>query len=189
MEPGDDIKQVADQAQKRYADLHAATSQLPEKAGPGDYSTELEQIWAELRKLRAAGSGGGGGVGVTPPFWLVAVDTENVKVTFGQVNGITPTDVATNIDVSGTDGTWNIYMHLDLGSDGIPTAAEVLSNTTSVPSDDSTNAYRLIGTVTVSSGAITVVNPSMAWSQEFVTCGRDADDPGTTPGTYFWELA
>lgn len=148
-------------------------------------SMPAEQFGRSIDKLPDVSSpGGGGGGGVTPPLWLYAVDTENVKVTFGQVSGFTPTGVATNIDVSGTDGTWNIYMDATVdAATGAVTAADVSSNTSTVPSDSSTHSYRLIGTVIVSSSLIVTVNPSMAWSQTFVAC---------TPGdstTYYWVVA
>lgn len=148
------------------------------------YFSEQDQI------IQTEPIGGSGAGGVTPPLYLVAVDTENVKVTFGQVNGITPTDVNTSIDVSGTDGTWAIYLHADLGADGVPTAVEVLSSSAgTVPSDDADNSYILVGQAVVASSLITTVNTSLAWSQTFTTCGRDSADPETTPGTYFWLVA
>lgn len=144
-------------------------------------------------------SGSGGGVGGTiPPLWLTRKDSTHLSITFGQVNGITPSggwagggdDVGVDVDVSGySNGTYNIYVHCTLGSDGIPTAVEVLANTSAVPPNTSSDSYRLNGRATIASGVITVVNPSMAWSQEFVTCGRDPSDPSTTPGTYFWQVA
>jgi hypothetical protein len=141
-----------------------------------------------IDELRSDPAGGGGAVGDWP-FKLVAVDTTNVKVLFGTVNGITPTGVNTNIDIS-VDATWTIYLHATLGADGIPTAVEVLSAAdTPVPSDDWDDAYILIGEADVSSSVITAVRPSLAWSQTFVACGRDPDDPTTTPGTYYWVVA
>jgi hypothetical protein len=139
-----------------------------------------------------------GGAGITPPLWLTAPDDTHLKVQFGQVNGITPSagwagggdDVGVSVDASGwSDGTYNIYADATLGSDGVPTAVKVTKSTSAVPSNSSTHAYRLIGTAVLASGVVGAVSPSMAWSQEFVTCGRDAADPTTTPGTYFWELA
>lgn len=144
----------------------------------------------QIDTIGSNGGGGGGEEGIVPPLYLVSVDSENVKVTFGQVNGITPTDVNTNIDVSGSDGTWAIYLHATLGADGVPTAVEVLSSSAgTVPSDDADNSYILVGQAVVASSLITTVNTSLAWSQTFTTCGRDSADPETTPGTYFWLVA
>lgn len=132
--------------------------------------------------LKTAQSGGGGGGATTGdwPLKLVAVDTENVKVLLGTIQGFTPTNVATNIDVSGTDGTWTIYMHATLSGTTV-TAVEVLTDNTggAVPSDDATNSYRLIGRVVVASSLITSVSPSMAWSMALTICTA-----GTPP--YSW---
>jgi len=140
--------------------------------------------------IGSGGGGGGGGSEFIPPCYLVGVDDENVKVTTATVNGIVPTGINANIDVSGTDGTWAIYLHATLGADGIPTAVEVLSDDTGVvPPDDADNAYLLIGMVTVATSVISVIEPTLAWSQTFSTCGRDSSDPITTPGTYYWNVA
>lgn len=143
-------------------------------------------------------TGSGGGAPFMPPLWLYAQDSTHLQVKFGQVNGITPSggwagggnDVGVNVDISGyAYGTYNVYVHCTLAATGLPSAVEVLANTSAVPADDSNNSYRLIGTAVVASGVAGTISPSMAWSQEFVTCGRDSADPTTTPGTYFWELA
>lgn len=125
------------------------------------------------------GPGGGGSFDGDWPLKLVAVDTENVKVLLGTVNGLIPTDVETNIDVSGTDGTWYFYMHASVSGTSI-SSPEVLSNVGGpVPSDTSTDTYRLIGQVDVASSVITGVRPSMAWSQNVSIC--TADSP-----PYYW---
>lgn len=140
--------------------------------------------------------GGGGGFDGDWPLKLVKVDDENVKVTLGTINGIIPTDINTPIDVSGTDGTWTFFLHATLGADGIPTAVAVENDGAAVgpgsgvPTDNSDNAYLLIGLVDVASSVIDGdAQPSLAWSQTFVACGRDPDDPATTPGTYYWVVA
>lgn len=119
------------------------------------------------------GPGGGGSFDGDWPLKLVAVDTENVKVLLGTVSGMTPTGIETPIDVSGTDATWAIYMHVSI-SGTTPSGAEVLSsNTGTVPSDSATDSYRLIGEVDVASSVITAVRPSMAWSQNVAICTAD----------------
>lgn len=125
----------------------------------------------------------------TPPLWLLKVDAGHVIVVFGQVNGITPTSVATNITVSGTNGTWSIYLDATINAAGTPTAVAVSAGTAGVPANTSTHAYRLIGEADVAAGVITAVRPNLAWAQEFVACGRDPADPATTPGTYHWQVA
>ena len=121
-----------------------------------------------------------------PPFCLEQVDDTNVKVKFGQVNGITPTDIETNIDVSMTDGTWSIYLDCTINDDGSLSAATVSSGTSGVPDDTSDHAYVLIGEADVASSLITAVRYSLLFSQGFVACGRDSADPATTPGTYYF---
>lgn len=166
----------------RFPEIPKSVPISPTK--PDDYGFAVQEQVLQTLPI------GGAGASYTPPLSLVQVDTENVKVSFGQVNGITPTDVNTNIDVSGSNSTWAIYLHATLGSDGIPTAVEVLSDSAgSVPSNDSDDAYILVGQVTVSGDVIASINTSLAWSQSFVACGRDPADPTTTPGTYYWVVA
>lgn len=157
-----------------------------------------ERFNRSIDKIPTSLAGGGGGAGTTPPLWLLKADSTHLKVTFGQVNGITPSagwggggdDVGVSVDISGyADGTYNIYMNTTLGANGVPTAVQVDANTSAVPANSTYAAYRLIGQAVIASGAVVSVAPSMAWSQEFVTCGRNSADPATTPGTYFWELA
>lgn len=144
----------------------------------------------QVDSIGGAGGGGGGGDEFTPPLYLVQVDAENVKVSFGQVNGITPTDVNTNIDVSGSNSTWAIYIEAVINPDGTLDTVAILSNSAgTIPSDFYGTAYKLVGLVTVSGDVISSINTSLAWSQTFVACGRDPDDPTTTPGTYYWVVA
>lgn len=125
---------------------------------------------------------------ITPPLWLTRVNDTNVIVSAGTVNGVSATNTATNISIS-SDATWNIYMDATIASSGIPSAAAVTASTSAIPSDTSTHSYRRIGTVVRASGVITTVTPVMAWSQEFVACGRNTADPTTTPGTYYWVVS
>ena len=136
-----------------------------------------------------ASLGGGGGGGFIPPMWLRRYSSTEVYVTAATVNGLTPTNIATAIDISASSTTWNVYLDATLGSDGIPTAVTVTASTSAIPADTSTHAYIAIGTAVVAAGEITSVSPTLAWSQTFVTCGRDSADPTTTPGTYFWQVA
>lgn len=135
------------------------------------------------------GGGGGGGQSFVPPFCLEQVDDTNVKVKFAQVNGITPTGIAANIDVSGTDGTWSIYLDCTLDSDGAVTAADISSGTSGVPANTYDHAYVLIGEADVDTAVITAVRYSLLFSQGFVACGRDPGDPSTTPGTFYFYVA
>jgi hypothetical protein len=149
-----------------------------------------ERFMRSIDPPATGGGPGGGGGSFNWPLKLVAVDSENVKVVYGTVNGADPTNIETNIDVSGTDATWAIYLRAILNPDGSIVVTDVTSdNTNTVPADDDSNAYIRVGAVTVAASEITTVLPSLAWSQTFVTCGRDPDDPTTTPGTYYWVVA
>jgi len=148
-----------------------------------DYGFALQEQVLQTQPI------GGAGASYTPPLSLVQVDTENVKVTFGQVNGITPTNVNTNIDVSSNDRPWNIYIHIEIDAAGIVTSAEIVGSDSAMPSDDIYDAYRLVGIAAVTDAVITEILTSSAWSQTFVPCGRNTSDPETTPGTYYWVVA
>jgi hypothetical protein len=140
-----------------------------------------EQFGRSIDKLPpdSGGSGGGGSFDGDWPLKLVAVDTENVKVLLGTVSGFTPTDIETDLDVSGTDGTWAIYMEASISGTSVTGASVDGASSGVVPTDDSTTSYRLIGQVDVSGGVITAVRPSMAWSMNLTVCTA-----GTPP--YAW---
>jgi hypothetical protein len=174
-------------SQSTFAGLSAPTS--PPERQPTRFAPPFsEQFDRSIDELRSRPPGGGGAS--TWPMQLIEVDTENVKVRLATVNGIVPTNINTNIDVSGSNTTWAIYLWAILDTDGSILTVEVASSSAgTVPADDDTNAYLLIGQVTVAAAEITEVLPSLAWSQTFVTCGRDEADPATTPGTYYWVAA
>jgi len=128
---------------------------------------------------------GGGSITInfSPPLWLTRVDATNVIVSFGTVNGFTPTNVASNISIS-SDATWNIYLDATVSATtGAVSAVTITASTSAIPSDTSTHSYRRIGTVVRASGSITTVSPALAWSQEFVAC-----TPGDT-ATYHWVVS
>jgi len=140
-------------------------------------------------KSEPDGGGGGAAVSFTPPLYLVAVDTAHIKTTYGTVGGIVPTGVNSSVTVSSTNGTWYVFIDATISTAGDVTAAAITSGTTVVPTDSSTHAYYLVGTANVSANVITTVTPSLAWSQEFVACGRDTTASTTTPGTYYFYVA
>lgn len=141
------------------------------------------------RSVDSLGGPPPGGAPFRPPMWLIRASSTEIYVTAATVNGLTPTDIATAIDISASSTTWNIYLHATLGADGIPTAVEVVASTSAIPADDDDNAYLQIGTAVVTAGVISSVTPTLAWSQTFVACGRDPADPAVTPGTYYWQVA
>lgn len=103
---------------------------------------------------------------------------------------IAPTDVATNINVTGT-ATHYVHLNCTLDVAGAITAAEIDVNTTGLPADDDDSAYILLGTVVTSSSVITAINQAVTHSLRFRTCDR-TDDGGSPPavavrGSYhFW---
>lgn len=119
-------------------------------------------------------AGGGGSTAGGWPLKLVAVDTANVKVMLGTISGFVPTNVDTDIDVSGTDGTWTFYLYATISGKTV-TGVSLVSDPTGgvVPTDDGNNSYRLVGYVTVASSLIVTVKDSFAWSQSVVTCTAD----------------
>jgi len=128
------------------------------------------------------GSPGGGGTTDTDwPLKLVKVDDTHVKVTLGTISGFVPTDVDTDLDVSGTDGTWVFYFHVTISGKSV-TSAELVQDPSggAVPTDDGNNSYRLVGRCVVDSGVIASVTNGFGWSQSVVTCTDDS-----TP--HIWE--
>ena len=178
------IKDVnpADNAVKRINENARATMPGPVS---DNYGTDIDLIKAEIRRIDA--NGGSGGSGVVPPLYLlesVSNPTTKVYVKYGTVNGIVPTSVNSDITVSGTNGTWYIFLDATVSATtGAVSAVTVSSNTTGVTADSSTHAYHLIGTVVVASSVITNIYPALAWSQSFVAC-----TPGDT-ATYHWVVA
>lgn len=145
-----------------------------------------DQFDRGIDEIRTAQSGGGGAGSTTGdwPLKLASTSTTQVIVSFGTVNGFVPTNVATNITVSGTNGTWYIFLDATVSATtGAVSAVTVTSNTTGVTADSSTHSYRLIGQAVVSSSVIASVSPALAWSQEFVAC-----TPGDT-ASYHWVVA
>lgn len=136
-------------------------------------SMAAEQFGRSIDQLPEAQPGTGGGGTGTQPLNLTKVDSTHIKVLLGTISGFVPTDVDTDIDVSGTDGEWWFYLHATISGTSV-TAVELLSNIGGpVPTDDGTNSYRLVGKVVVASGIITSVTNSFAWSQAVVTCTAD----------------
>lgn len=173
-----------------FAALNRRAKATQDAPSSGLVATKIEDTGEAIAPVAppvaGGGGGGGGGGGVTPPFALVQVDSAHVIVTSATVHGITPTGIATNIDVGGTNGTWTIYLDCTLDSDGNVTAAAISSGTSGLPANTPSHAYVSIGTVVVSGGAITTVTPLLMFSQDFVACGRNPADTTTTPGTYFF---
>lgn len=128
-------------------------------------------------------STGGGDTTGDWPLKLVKVDTTNVKVRLGTVSGFTPTGIETNIDVSGSDGTWAIIMEATISGTSVTAVTLATDSSNTVPSDTSTHSYRKVGEVDVASSIITAVRPSMAWSQNVAICTADTPPYNWTTGS------
>lgn len=138
----------------------------------------------ELDQIKSPPPGGGGDI--TLPFKIDDVspdtDTPTINVVFGTVMDITPTDIATDLMLT-DDATNTVYLDNTLDSDGNVTASAVSLTTGSLPASTDSSAILLIGVCVVASGVI-AISQSLYFSQGFSCCGRDPDDPSTTPGTY-----
>jgi len=155
-----------------------------EFSGPNSY-TPAEQYMRSVDTYPRMPNDGVGAITInfSPPLWLTKADSTHVIVSSGTVNGIIPTNAATNLSIS-SDATWNIYLDATVdATTGAVSAVTITASTSAVPSDTSTHAYRLIGTTVRAAGAITTTTPMLAWSQEFVAC-----TPGTT-SSFHWVVA
>ncbi len=136
-------------------------------------------------------SGGGAPTDVQFPFQITESATAlNVKVRYGTVMDIEPTDVATDLPLT-DDATNYIYIQNTLDVDGNVTASAIGVNTTGLPTNDTDNAYILIGNVVCADGVVSTINQAITHSLRFAACGRENDggDPPvvTVDGSYeFW---
>lgn len=128
----------------------------------------------------------GGGSELVLPFKIVDVTagpTPTVNVFYGTVEDIEPTDIATDLPMTG-EATNTIYLECAVDADGLITGASVQVSTSGLPASDWETAIKLIGTVITAGTGIFQINQSLYFSQGFQACGRDPGDPETTPGTY-----
>lgn len=104
----------------------------------------------------------------------VGPDAAKVRVTFGQVNSITPTiatvalDNATTPELTVVSGV--VYLKINVDGSGLVTSVEVL-NAASIPAETATEGYITIATVTVTSDAVTAINQSVTHSLGHQKCG------------------
>lgn len=157
----------------------AARLVRPPPPDDADFAT-TNQI---LATQAVGGAGGGPGLD-TYPFKIVPGSAPlKVKVSYGTVEDIEPTDIDTDIEID-DDSTDNwLFLECTLDADGQVTGGTVQLQG-SPPSDSGSAAYKLIGRVETAGGVITKINQSLYFSQGFAACGRDPDDFNTTPGSY-----
>lgn len=150
-------------------------------------SMPAEQFERSIDQIPDSPGGGGGGGGTAPilPFTIQDVsDTgPRISVFFGTVEDLTPVDIATPLTLT-PDTTNTIFLDCDVDADGEITDALVDINTTGVPADTWEKAYILIGYAIAAGTGIFQINQSLYFSQAMQACGRDPEDPETTPGVY-----
>jgi hypothetical protein len=139
----------------------------------------------QIDRLPTAAAAGGGGGEMVLPFKIVDVspdeDTPTIKVTYGTVMDILPTDVDTDLACA---ATMTFYLDCTIDTVGVVTAVE-LANGASVPANSDTHAYLLVGVVTITGTVVSAISQSLYFSQGFKACDRVVvDDVVTVRGTY-----
>jgi hypothetical protein len=156
----------------------------------GQYILDLSLLDARLRAVEAGGGGGATNVGALP-FGINDTSPNanfaSVNVRFGTVGNNTPAGVSTDINLTIPNSNTCIYLNVTIDNNAGVTAG-FISTGNSVPSDNSTKAYRLIGNVAVLNNVVTI-DQALLFSQEFVACDRNTADIANTPGTYHWQVA
>jgi hypothetical protein len=128
-----------------------------------------------------------GGATFQHPFQIQRVDDGTINVRYGTLNDMVPTDVATDIAVSGS-ATHTFYLDVEIDIDGAIVAIDLLNGTTGQPADSDYHGYITIGQVVTVSDIITLINQAATHSLRFEMCGRVVeDDTLVVRGTYeFW---
>lgn len=139
----------------------------------------------QIDRLRGPDPAGGGSGDMVLPFKIVDVSpdasTPRIKITYGTVMDILPTDV--NVVLTPATGTETYYLACTISVAGAVTAAALLTGT--IPSDSDTLAHILVGTVTRTGTVVTAINQSLYFSQGFKACDRVVvDDAVTVRGIY-----
>lgn len=112
----------------------------------------------------------------------------SVNVRFGTIGANIPTGVGTDINLTIPNSNTTLYANITI--DNNATVTGVTINTGSLPSPNtSTKAYSRIGIVQVINNIVTVIDQDLMFSQSFVACNRNTDDPDTTPGTYYLQVS
>lgn len=158
-----------------------------------------DSILAELRKLRAIvedfEASGGGSATLVHPFQLIDAESGLLRVRYGTVNDVVPTLGGTALsanpttDLSGTDGTYLVYLTVTYSTAGTVSGVVVNANEGgTLPSYDDTHDYITLGEADVASGLISELRQAVTHSLRHGICGRVLDgETVTTSGTpYFW---
>lgn len=160
-------------------------------ASGGHVIYDFQVFDSRLKALEAGGGIGGNTNANSLPFGICNTSPNanfaSVNVRFAAVGNIVPNGIGADINLSMPNSDTNIYLNITIDNNATVTAASI--NTGSVPSDNATKAYKLIGNVHVVSNVVTIINQALLFSQTFVACGRNTTDPATTPGTYYWQVS
>lgn len=160
------------------------------RGGPDELMGRVLELEIQSKTLRSLvrPAGGGGASTLEHPFQIQRIDDDTVNVRFGTLNDIVPTDVATDIDVSGTN-TYTFYLDVEIDIDGVVVAVTLSNATSGQPPDDDYHGYITLGTVVVASSVITATNQAATHSLRMAMCGREVSSGPTLDarGTYeFW---
>jgi hypothetical protein len=142
------------------------------------------RINAGVDRIASQPESGGGG-DMTLPFKIVDVSpdasTPKIKVIYGTVMDILPTDVNTDLACAATT---TYYLDCTISTAGNVTAA-ALANGASVPADSDTHAFLLVGVVTITGTVVSAIAQSLYFSQGFKACDRVVVEGAVTErGTY-----
>lgn len=158
----------------------------PRYPGP---TTRINHGIDQIVTPKAAGGGGGGAL--THPFQItdttIGAGTARFHVSYGTLEDVEPANVETNIVVG--NGTWTVYLDLEIDINGVFVAATLSQATTGQPADTDYHGYITIGRVVVAGGIVTSVSQACTHSLRYAMCGRvvAAGPTLTDPGVYeFW---
>lgn len=139
-----------------------ATSISPDPTGLGSD----EQF--DVAHNQIVGGGGGGHA-----FQLVQTGATTIKIRYGTVNGIAPSQVDVNFD-NATEfnvGSVSFWLDVTFNSTGSVTGVNIQTRTSSPPSPTTTNGYLQIGSTYSNGSEITSVAQNISGSQSVASCG------------------
>ncbi len=162
------------------------------------FSERFDRAIDEILSPTQAG-GAGGTASIEHPFQIthLAAGTSalQINVRYGTLNDIVPTDVGVDLDLDLGDGTYTLYLDVEVLEDAVATIVTVslIYDLSPQPADDDDHAYITLGQVIVAGGVITTINQAVTHSLRFAACNRVEADPEADPpiaferGTYeFW---
>ena len=148
--------------------------------GPGIL---INKIGSGQISLSSTAKGGGGTVTLEHPFQIYDGTAANqIKVRYGTLQDIEPTDVGTDVTLA-TDDTHDIYLDVEVDLAGTVIAATLATGTK--PADEDYHGNILLGTVEVYESTVIAINQACTHSLRLAMCGRTDDEVDLlTRGTY-----